>query len=344
MEKVNGLIFAVVMESRGIYMSADWEKAKKFGANQIGYIDRIDGVVKAWRNGLVEADQTEFKGFESRIAQFMAFRREMVRTSGKDQPRAAREFGDNDANRSVRTALNDDLQRLAKTYEDRTRAAHGALDESVNRITLLLSGLAATVLLLAAIGILVIRNAVTRPLAEITAVTGHVANGSDMKVPFENRRDEIGALARSIAVFQAAMCRNRELTAVAQAEAELRAARTAEVEARRRDLQLVRRPHAEFRDRGYVGDARDGAIARPDCDECVVAGQFGQPCVGNDDVERQLRGSCRRAVVGIDPGDHAASDAGRARSCRTRKKPPSGRPARSRAWRQPDRRSAPSSI
>lgn len=230
-EKVNGLIFAVVMESRGIYMSVDWEKAKKFGANQIGYIDRIDGVVKAWRNGLVEADQTEFKGFESRIAQFMAFRREMVERAEKISPAAAREFGDNDANRSVRTALNDDLQRLAKTYEDRTRAAHGALDESVNRITLLLSGLAATVLLLAAIGILVIRNAVTRPLAEITAVTGHVANGSDMKVPFENRRDEIGALARSIAVFQAAMCRNRELTAVAQAEAELRAARTAEVEA-----------------------------------------------------------------------------------------------------------------
>jgi methyl-accepting chemotaxis protein len=230
-EKVNGLIFAVVMESRGIYMSPDWEKAKKFGASQLKYIDRIDQVVSEWR-GLLGADETkEFDGFNTRIKQFMDFRREMVDRAEKISPQAAREFGDNDANRSVRTALNEDLQNLAQLYQARTDAAHVALDASVQQVTMLLTGLALQVLVLASVGILVIRNAVARPLAEITSITALVAGGSDTKIPFEARSDEIGALARSIAVFQKAMRSNRELTAATQRESEVRAARTSAVEA-----------------------------------------------------------------------------------------------------------------
>lgn len=229
-EKVNGLIFAVVMESRGIYMSPDWEKAKTFGASQLKYIDRIDQVVSEWR-GLLGAEATkEFGGFDTRIKQFMDFRREMVARAETSGPQAARAFGDNDANRAVRSALNADLQTLGQVYRARTDAAHLALDASVQQVTMLLTGLALQVLLLASIGILVIRNAVARPLAEITSVTEKVANGSDMTVPFEGRRDEIGALARSIAVFQAAMRSNRDLTAATLRDSEQRAARSVQVE------------------------------------------------------------------------------------------------------------------
>ncbi|MDO9381311.1 MAG: methyl-accepting chemotaxis protein [Hyphomicrobiaceae bacterium] len=230
-EKVNGLIFAVVMESRGIYMSPDWEKAKKFGASQLNYIDRIDQVVSEWR-GLLSADETkEFDGFNTRIKQFMDFRREMVDRAEKMSPQAAREFGDNDANRSVRSALNEDLQKLGQSYRARTDAAHVALDTSVQQVTMLLTALALQVLVLASVGILVIRNAVARPLAQITSITALVAGGSDTIIPFEARSDEIGALARSIAVFQKAMRSNRELTAATQRESEMRAARTSAVEA-----------------------------------------------------------------------------------------------------------------
>ena len=229
-EKVNGLIFAVVMESRGIYMAPDWEKAKKFGAGQLKYIERIDEVVSEWRGLLGVQVTSEFEGFQTRIKQFMDFRRELVARAETVSPSAAREFGDNDANRAVRTALNDDLQKLGQQYRDQTRAAHVALGQSVQRVTMLLSALAFQVLLLASVGILVIRNAVARPLAEITAVTEKVAAGNEQVIPFEGRSDEIGALARSIAVFQAAMRSNRELTAATQRESEMRAARTLAVE------------------------------------------------------------------------------------------------------------------
>jgi len=33
LERVNGLVYAVVMESRGIYMSAEWKAAEPFAQN-----------------------------------------------------------------------------------------------------------------------------------------------------------------------------------------------------------------------------------------------------------------------------------------------------------------------
>ena len=57
-----------------------------------------------------------------------------------------------------------------------------------------------------------------RPLAEITRVTEQVADGGAVAVPYGSRRDEIGALSRSINVFQAAMNHNKELNRSMAAE------------------------------------------------------------------------------------------------------------------------------
>jgi methyl-accepting chemotaxis protein WspA len=55
-------------------------------------------------------------------------------------------------------------------------------------------------------GIWAIRRSVIRPLAEITHVTEQAARGAkDVCVPHGTRQDEIGALSRSIRVFQKAM-------------------------------------------------------------------------------------------------------------------------------------------
>lgn len=230
-ERINGLIFAVVMESRGIYLAQAWdEKSQKFGANQLKYLDRLAEIVTGWGAKLSNSDKAEFEGFAGRIKTFIDFRRELVNRAEKVSPAAAREFGDNEANRTVRSALNADLEKFGKLYESRAKDAHAQLDDAVGVIAALLTGLAFVAVALAALGIFVIRNAVVKPLAEITAVTEKVAAGQDVKVMHGSRPDEIGALARSIEVFQQAMTRNRELTAATQRESEARAARSAEVE------------------------------------------------------------------------------------------------------------------
>ncbi len=50
-ERVNALIYAVVMEARGIYMSPDIPTAKVYGDGLLVFNDRIGEVVDDWRRG-----------------------------------------------------------------------------------------------------------------------------------------------------------------------------------------------------------------------------------------------------------------------------------------------------
>src|ERR1043165_9908831 len=126
-ERVNGLIYAVVLESRGIYMSPDIPSAQRFGKLLLAFNDRIAAVVADWRKHLGSADATQFAEFEKRIQQFMEFRKELVRLGTEVSPAKGREWGDNEANRSVRTALNQDLDKLAQIYDTRSKQIYASL-------------------------------------------------------------------------------------------------------------------------------------------------------------------------------------------------------------------------
>jgi methyl-accepting chemotaxis protein len=225
-ERVNALIYAVVMESRGIYMSPDIPTANKFGQGLLKFNDQIGDVVKQWQRVVRSDDAEQYSEFAKRIDQFQQFRRELVRLGTEVGPAAGREYGDNDANRTVRSALNKDLAALAKLYSGRSERIYGELYQSVRTSAWVLSVLGIVALLLVTAGIAMIWRAVARPLSEITRVTEIVAQGkSDIAVPYVERPDEVGALARSIGVFQDAMRRNAELNRTVSDDAQARAAR-----------------------------------------------------------------------------------------------------------------------
>src|SRR5690349_13499639 len=78
-QRVNALVYAVVMESRGVYMSSDAATVKKFGNGLLKFNDDILGVVARWE-AIVEADDAaQFSVFKKRIEQFVEFRKELVR-------------------------------------------------------------------------------------------------------------------------------------------------------------------------------------------------------------------------------------------------------------------------
>ncbi|MBZ0141642.1 MAG: methyl-accepting chemotaxis protein, partial [Pseudorhodoplanes sp.] len=108
-ERVNALIYAVVMDSRGVYMAPDVATAKRFGDGLLRFNERISAVIADWRSRVGPEDRAQFEAFAERIAKFQEFRRELVRRGVEIGPHAGREWGDNDANRSVRMALNRDL-------------------------------------------------------------------------------------------------------------------------------------------------------------------------------------------------------------------------------------------
>jgi methyl-accepting chemotaxis protein len=222
-ERVNGLIYAVVMESRGIYISADIPEVKKFGDSLLAFDDHISNVVNAWQRAIRSDDAELFAGFSRRIKLFQEFRRELVRRGIEMGPAAAREWGDSDGPRSVRVALNNDLDALGKVYSRRSDRIYAEIDQGIAMTAWVLSILAGIAVLLAGTGAIIIWRAVVRPLAEIARVTEVVAKGTlAVAIPFGNRGDEIGALARSITVFEHAMRENEALN-MARGAAENRA-------------------------------------------------------------------------------------------------------------------------
>jgi methyl-accepting chemotaxis protein len=224
-ERVNSLVYAVVMESRGVYMSTEAAVVKKYGEGLLKFNDNILNVVKRWE-GIVQADDAEqFATFKKRIEQFVEFRQELVRRANEISPAAGREWGDNDANRSVRSALNKDLEALSKVYVERGT-------ETNHQLSFVLTCLGGFALLLVVLGVIIIARSIARPLSLITATIKQVAEGADnVEVPHTGRGDEIGALARAIRIFQEAMERNRNLTSQVSEESSARQERARLIEA-----------------------------------------------------------------------------------------------------------------
>jgi methyl-accepting chemotaxis protein len=230
-ERVNSLVYAVVMESRGIYMSTEAAAIKKYGDALHKFSDQLARVVKKWES-IVQADDAEqFAVFRKRIEQFIEFRRELVRRAVEIGHDAGREWGDNDANRSVRSALNTDLEALSKVYAERGKRI--AQETDVNRqLAFLLTFLGGLALVLVAAGVLIIARSVARPLSAITTTIKRVAEGAEgVEVPHIDRADEIGALARAIQIFQGAMDRNRNLSSQALLDSKAREERARQIEA-----------------------------------------------------------------------------------------------------------------
>jgi methyl-accepting chemotaxis protein len=229
-QRVNSLVYAVVMESRGVYMSSEPADVKKYGAGLLKFNEQIMGVVKNWE-AIVQADDAEqFATFKKRIEQFIEFRKELVRRGIEINAAAGREWGDNDANRAVRSALNKDLDALSRVYAERGKQI--AQQGQTNRtMSFLLTCLGALTLVVVGFGVVIISRSVARPLSAITATIKRVAEGKEnVEIPHANRADEIGALARAIHIFQEAMGRNRNLNSQVLQDAEMREERSRHIE------------------------------------------------------------------------------------------------------------------
>lgn len=228
--RINAMIYAIVMESRGIYMSSDRGAMKPFADALVRRNRELAVAVKSLERTAGDDDAEQLASFRQRIAQFIDFRQELARRGLEISPAAAREWGDNDANRTLRNKLNVDLEALERIYRQRASEADELANE--NRYAaayLFMLGLVA--LVLAGLNVVVMRSSVVGALAEITQATDRIAGG-DVKseVPHLRRHDEIGHLARAVQNFRDAVARIFELE-----ELELGTAQARDAARRERD-------------------------------------------------------------------------------------------------------------
>ena len=308
--RVNSLVYAVVMESRGVYMSSEPAVVKKYGDGLLKFNEQILAVVKNWESIVQTDDAEQFAVFKKRIEQFVDFRKELVRRGVEISGAAGREWGDNDANRTVRSALNKDLEALSKVYAE--RATQIARQGDGNRImAFLLTGLGALTLIVAGIGVLIISRSVAQPLSVITATIKRVAEGGENEeVPHTRRADEIGALARAIQIFQEAMERNRNLNSQVVQDSTAREQRARHIETSVEKfrgaigdvLRAVTENASAMRDTAqsitqWASDSNGRAVAaasateQASCNVNAVAGAAEELSASVEEIGRQVRQS-----------------------------------------------------
>jgi PAS domain S-box-containing protein len=209
--RVNALIYAIVMESRGIYMSTEPGKVRQYADDLLRRNRELAGVIAEWEKTADFTDQAQFPAFKQRILQFIDFRSELARRATEISPAAGRAWGDNDANRSLRTVLNDDIEAFARQLDARALLVAELADRSkMASWYLALLGLCG--LLLTVLNVVVVRRSVITPLADIAQATDSIAAGNtDIAIPYVMQSDEIGHLARAVRNFRDATDRNRKL-------------------------------------------------------------------------------------------------------------------------------------
>jgi len=211
-ERVNGLMYAAMGESRAITLTDDKEQALKYvnALEKVG--DRIGIVIADWQGSVRNSDAAAYSQFAVRLFEFQNFISDLARITREFGPQQAREWVEKNQGFQVRDALSTDLEKLSRHYTDRARRIYARIDQGIDDTAMWLSLLAGFAVMLAVAGVLIISRGVARPIGAITRVTEAVAAGeAQVDIPFAERRDEIGALARSIAVFQRAMRHNEEL-------------------------------------------------------------------------------------------------------------------------------------
>jgi methyl-accepting chemotaxis protein len=225
-ERINGLIYATVMDSRGIYMSADKAEVAKYADSLVKVTDQISAVIADWQRGVRNSDALAFSNFAVRINDYQDSLYKLAPLVKQSGVQAAREWADKNQPAEIRAALSKDLAMLSQHYTDRASQIYTQIDQGIDNTALLLSVLACSAVALALAGAAIIARSVTKPISAITSITQAVAGGdSAIAIPFSDRRDEIGALARSIGVFQTAMRTNVDLNRTVLNDAELRSRR-----------------------------------------------------------------------------------------------------------------------
>ncbi len=201
--RINGEVYAVVMESRGIYMSPDWKTAEPFAAGLMRDLADIDKLAQSWRQVAIEAERSRIETLSASIDQFVKFRTELVRLAREETTAKARLFGDNDANRKVRSELNNRLNDLEKAYLGHEEEAHSYVDSVNGSNFKLLIGIAVIGVIISAIGTFFVHRTVVMLVNRMRLVMMELASGN-LEANFEgvDRTDEIGDFARAFASFR----------------------------------------------------------------------------------------------------------------------------------------------
>lgn len=199
-ENTNALIYATVMDSRGVYMSDTTEAARQFAIGIHAFTAQIEANMRAWRPLVESSRLSAFEELNAAAEEFVSFRRELARLGMDVDPALARVMGDNVDNRSNRQAFNVLMAQEAVYNTEQVLRLNALVDEHYDKAFLLIAttsaiGITLSILLAYAVS----GYGIILPLKKVTDTVARRLLGAEPQplVGIE-RRDEIGAMARAV--------------------------------------------------------------------------------------------------------------------------------------------------
>jgi PAS domain S-box-containing protein len=175
-EHANSLIYAVVMDSRGVYMSAEAADRARFGAGIMKFLAELDANMVAWKEHIAPEDREEFARAQARTEEFIRFRTELVRLGNEVGQAAARDWGDNEINRTNREALNRAIDALANSNFAELAKLRASINAySARQFVLATAAMAGGILLVVLMIVLMVRRHRKDAATQIAAKEAYLA-------------------------------------------------------------------------------------------------------------------------------------------------------------------------
>ena len=221
-ERVNGRVYQVVMDSRGLYLAANPAAAARFAGEMRRALEALEREMNIWRPLVAPEAHDGFAQLDAAVTDFIRFRRQLADAGEREGAGTADRMGNNETARANRKAVNDTLDVAAGAAAVRADTLVDNAAADARRLgRLLLGGTASAVLVALILGLLIVRRTALVPAASLAASLDGMAGG-DLSTPVAgaNRADEFGRMARAADGFRVGLRRAAEADAVTRAEAE----------------------------------------------------------------------------------------------------------------------------
>ena len=233
-ERLNANVLGVVMDSRGIYMSATVQQAEPFIAGMLSRFPLMQKQVVDLVSLAPDSEKQQAHAIQKLVTDFIAYRTETIRLAREQSTAAANAQGNNDVNRANRKELNELLASFSKRNDE---VGDVLTDQAAEVATLFKWALPLVLLvsLMMSLGaaLLFARRSITKPILDLSAVMEKLTQGDTaVTVAHAERKDEIGTMARAVSVLRESI---EQVGRLQQQEREASAARLA----RAQSMELV---------------------------------------------------------------------------------------------------------
>ncbi|PKU25518.1 methyl-accepting chemotaxis protein [Telmatospirillum siberiense] len=230
-ERINGDIYAVVMDSRGVYMARSAAEVEKFAVPLLKTLDDLEKQADAWKALTPESQKSRMAELDTELRRFVAFRKELVQIGRQQGNPAAREYGDNDQNRVNRQKLGKQVAEFAEAHNREITFLRDDLTKFGRWLEMLIMGATiAGIITGVVLSVLTVRRSIVAPFHRLKEATITLAGGALDGVTLDlGRRDEIGEMAAAVDVWRRNALTRREQVAEIETDRRARAERAVQV-------------------------------------------------------------------------------------------------------------------